>query len=47
MAKFNDKCKGTRRRFEDWIDAHPRTGWYIAAITTLNTVLNILSILVH
>lgn len=29
----------------DWIDAHPRTGWYLVVILTLNFVLNLLDAL--
>jgi hypothetical protein len=25
-----------------WIEVHPRTGWYIAIMATLNVILNLL-----
>lgn len=28
-----------------WIDFHPRTGWYVALVVTLNLMVNILSLL--
>lgn len=30
-----------------FVDEHPRTGWYIAVLMTLNTVLNLAALLVH
>lgn len=29
----------------EWIDYHPRTGWYLVVILTLNFVLNLLDAL--
>jgi hypothetical protein len=37
----NDVKKGLGHRCLDWIDAHPRTGWYIVIIATLNFLLNL------
>lgn len=28
-----------------WLDGHPRTGWYIAAMVTVNVALNVLDLL--
>lgn len=28
-------------RLLSWIEAHPRTGWYIAAVSTLNLLVTI------
>lgn len=28
-------------KFLDYIEAHPRLGWYIAAMATLNVLLNL------
>ena len=25
----------------DWIDSHPRTGWYIAVLVTLNFLISV------
>lgn len=44
MTDMNEKIKETRRRFIAWIDCHPRVGWYIVALVTLNTILNLLDI---
>lgn len=30
--------------FLGWIDRHPRLGWYIAALSMLNVVLNVLGL---
>lgn len=30
-----------------FVDKHPRTGWYIAVLMTLNTVLNLAALVVH
>ncbi len=27
-----------------WVDSHPRTGWYICAIVTLDFLINVLEI---
>lgn len=27
-----------------WIDRHPRTGWYVAALSVLNVILNLIQI---
>lgn len=29
------------RRCRDWIDNHPRTGWYIAFMVTLNFIVTV------
>lgn len=29
------------KRFMEFVDAHPRTGWYVAAVVTLNFLLNL------
>lgn len=31
--------------FLTWVDAHPRTGWYISLMLTLNFILNLLDAL--
>lgn len=35
----NVKCKFVR-----WIDTHPRTGWYVAVMVTLNLVVSIVGL---
>lgn len=41
-------AKNVKRRFHerclDFIEKHPRLGWYIATIATFNMVLNILDL---
>lgn len=32
------------QRCQDFVDRHPRTGWYIAIMATLNVILNILDL---
>lgn len=40
--------KGTRRRnASEWMDCHPRTGWWLAGIGILNVALNLLDLVVH
>lgn len=44
------KLARMRCRFDDlkcFIDAHPRIGWYIAGLATINTLLNLLDLFVH
>lgn len=31
-------------RFVIWIDDHPRIGWYLAALSALNVLLNLLDL---
>lgn len=33
-----------KRKALDWIDCHPRVGWYVAGLSTLNVVFNILDL---
>lgn len=28
----------------DWIDTHPRTGWYIAVVVTLNFIVSVVGL---
>ncbi len=51
MAHSNDSHKETAgekgerglvTRCIYWIESHPRTGWYIAVMATLNVILNLL-----
>lgn len=30
------------QRFRDWIDCHPRTGWYVAVMVTLDFLLHLM-----
>ena len=34
--------RGVKERCFDWIESHPRTGWYIAVVATLNFFLNLI-----
>lgn len=44
--KKNVKRYPTRMRpLLEWIDCHPRTGWYLATILTLNFALNLMDAL--
>ena len=50
MNENKPNVKGRRRpawisAWFEWIDCHPRTGWYLAVILTLNFVLNLLDAL--
>lgn len=36
---LGDRCRMT---FFEWIEAHPRTGWYIAVFGAINVILNFL-----
>lgn len=51
MAGEKPDVKGVRGRFKAawacclvWVDAHPRTGWYVAIVLTLDFMLSILDI---
>lgn len=28
----------------DWIDGHPRTGWYLVFLTTINFIIEVLTL---
>lgn len=30
--------------FLHWIDCHPRTGWYLVVVASLNLILNVLDL---
>lgn len=47
MSHFTENVKSFGRRIGAWMDCHPRTGWYVAGISTLNVVLNVLNLVVH
>lgn len=42
MARDSEDVKRPRfiGRCVDWIDRHPRTGWYLVVVATLNLLLN-------
>lgn len=50
MPDHPQDVKDNRRRIVErvgyWIDCHPRTGWWIAVLMLINTVLNILDLFV-
>lgn len=33
------------KRCQDFIDAHPRTGWYVAVMVTINLLVNVLNLI--
>lgn len=48
MARIDREVKSGRwRQFLDWIDGHPRSGWYVAAIVTANFVLQLIDLLLR
>lgn len=47
MADSNKNVKPYSSALARFVDDHPRTGWYIALLMTLNTVLNMAALLVH
>lgn len=47
MTDDDTHVKGFSRRLGTWIDCHPRTGWWIAVLAVVNTVLNLLDLLVR
>lgn len=38
------KQRGILRQTIAWIDAHPRTGWYVAVMVTLNLLVNLVNL---
>lgn len=46
MADPPCDVKTFRRRTAEWIDCHPRTGWWLAGLMFVNTILNVLDLLV-
>lgn len=50
MAQNKKNVKKCAEKFAEWIDCHPRTGWYLAVwvgLITLNTLLDLYSKLSH
>lgn len=47
MATFMENVKTVGRRINCWMDAHPRTGWYVALVSSLNVLLNLANLFVH
>lgn len=50
MAHRSPDVKRTSRQFAEWVDCHPRTGWYIAvwaALVSLNAALGFLDFILH
>lgn len=45
IARLIRRVKAWWQGCLDWLDTHPRTGWYIAVMVTANVVLNILDLL--
>lgn len=48
MTPHGPDVKSFSRRVADWIDSHPRTGWYVAVwafLVTLNTFVGVVDIL--
>lgn len=44
MAPHDSDVKRRSRQIADWIDCHPRTGWYVAAwafLVSLNALVGI------
>jgi hypothetical protein len=44
MTGFFGNVKGHGKDAILWIDHHPRTGWYVAVVVTLDLLLNILQV---
>jgi hypothetical protein len=48
MPNEDDCVKITfKQRTLDFMDAHPRTGWYIAIASSINVLLNLLNLFVE
>lgn len=39
------EARTLKQRTLDFMDAHPRAGWYIAVTSTVNVLLNLLNLL--
>lgn len=47
MTEIKVEVKRNRRQsFGEWMDCHPRTGWWLAGIGTLNVFLNLLDLVI-
>ena len=44
IARILARVKAGFSKFMTFIDAHPRTGWYVVGIGCLNVVLNLLDL---
>lgn len=47
MTDMDRDVKGYRRRVENYLDSHPRTGWWLASIGIINVVLNLLDLVIR
>ena len=47
MTRHEHNVKHYSSGLAKFVDEHPRTGWYIAALMTLNTLLNLAALIVH
>lgn len=48
MTNHAQDVKRISRRLAGWVDAHPRTGWYVAAwafLVSLNTAVGLIDFL--
>lgn len=44
MPDEDRDVKGLGEKFLEWIDRHPRTGWYISAVATLNLIVSVVGL---
>lgn len=44
MPKPFEDFKRTKERTISWVDSHPRTGWYLMVLMTLNLLLSVVDL---
>ncbi len=44
MPEENANVKGIPEKILRWIDRHPRTGWYVSIIVTLNLIVSVVGL---
>lgn len=47
MADCDENVKGLGRRIQEYLDCHPRTGWWLASIGVINIILNLLDLVIR
>lgn len=49
MARSTDDVNGNGRRYSwervmEWVDVHPRTGWFLSSLMLINTFINLITL---
>lgn len=44
MPDREPDVKGLHQKLMRWIDEHPRTGWYVSVVVTLNLLVTVVGL---